>query len=95
MHEINWSSKAREIENDFDFFLIDRPQYCPFDGIQINSQCPIFHVEVPSGIGKGPYLYIFWTSQQLLEVGRGGVQDWWWCSWGQDLVQIFFFCIVN
>jgi hypothetical protein len=54
MHEINWSSKAREIENDFDFFLIDRPQYCPFDGIQINSQCPIFHVEVPGGIGKGP-----------------------------------------
>jgi len=34
------------------FFFIDRPQYCPFDGIQINSQCPIFHVEVPGGIGK-------------------------------------------
>jgi len=90
MHEIKCSSKAREIENDF-FFDWPGPQYCPFDGIQIYSQWPIFHVEVPGGIGK-----------ILVSTSFGHTNSWGWEGWGPRLVLMgprscpdFFFSIVQ
>ncbi len=53
------------------FFFIDRPQYCPFDGIQIDSQCPIFHVEVAGGIGKVLVCTSFGQANSWRWEGRG------------------------
>jgi hypothetical protein len=53
--------------------FIDRPQYCPFDRIQIDSQCLIFHVEVLGGIGEVLVCTSFGQANSWRwEVGRAG-----------------------